>query len=128
MNNGEVELQRHDVLGESLCYTGVNPFHVKLLKHDKKKEVAKQFGMAKKRAKSPTKNPLTKDEKKKKIRREKSPISSSSRKHGLKELASPTNCKFSVNLGKVSAMKFSPPSKRQRRSPFVEPVNLHSAG
>ncbi|KAI5446428.1 condensin-2 complex subunit H2 [Lathyrus oleraceus] len=126
VNNGEVELQRHDVPGESLCYTGVNPFHVKLLKHDKKKEVGKQFGISKKRVKSPTKNPPTKDERKKIIRREKSPISSSSRKHGRTELASPTNCKFSVNLGKVSAMKFSPESKRRRRS--VEPVNLHSAG
>ncbi|XP_045792419.1 condensin-2 complex subunit H2-like [Trifolium pratense] len=194
VNNGEVDLQRHDVAGESFCYTSVNPFHVKLLKHHKTKEVTKQFGIAKKRAKSPikkpspngekktrrekspTKRPSPKDEKKK-TRREKSPISSSSRnhrstwlssptntrsssqkhgptglssttitssssrkhgptgltsptinnsssrKHGPTGLASPTNCKFSVNLGKESTMKFSPASKRRRRSPFIESVN-----
>lgn len=126
VNNGEVDLERNGIDGGSVCYTAVNPFHVRLLKHDRKWEDV-QFRLPKKRGKSPTKKPSTKGEKNK-TRREKSPTSSSSRKYGSRGLSPPANCKYSVKLGKVSAMKFSPEAKRRRRSQYVEPVNLHSAG
>ncbi|TKY72577.1 Condensin-2 complex subunit H2 [Spatholobus suberectus] len=123
VNNGEVALERNGVDGESVCFTSVNPFHVRLLKHGKEQEDV-QLRLPKKRAKSPTKKPSKGD--KNKTEREKSP--SSSRKYGSTSLSPPANCKFSVKLGKVSAIKFSPESKRRRRSQYVEAVNLHSAG
>ncbi|KAK7392850.1 hypothetical protein VNO78_21300 [Psophocarpus tetragonolobus] len=125
VNNGEVALLRNGVDGESVCFTSVNPFHVKLLKqHGKKKEDA-MLRLSKKRAKSPTKKPSTRGDRNK-PERDKS--ASSSRKHGSTRVSPPTICKFSVKLGKVSAAKLSPEAKRRRRSQFVEPVNLHSTG
>ncbi|XP_027360025.1 condensin-2 complex subunit H2 [Abrus precatorius] len=121
VNNGEVNLQRNGVDGESICYTSVDPFHVRLLKHDKKRENV-QLHLSKERAKSPTKKPSIKGNKNK-TKREKSPTSS--RKHGQTGLSPPANCKFSVKLGKASAIKFSPEAKRRRRSQYVEPVNQH---
>lgn len=153
MNNGEVELQRNEANGESFCYTAVNPFHVKLLKHDKKRKGV-QLQMSKKIVKSPTrkasmegdknkivreksptrvevqmsrkrvKSPTKKGEKNKSVREKSPTIISSSRKHGSTGLRSPpTNCKFSVKIGKVSGMKFSPEAKRRRgRSQYVEPT------
>ncbi|KAJ1443105.1 Condensin-2 complex subunit H2, C-terminal [Sesbania bispinosa] len=123
VNNGEVNLERNGVDGESVCYTAVNPFHVRLLKHDRKREDA-QIRLSKKRAKSPAKKPSIKGDKNK-TGREKSPTTGSSSRKGLSPLS---NCKFSVKLGKVSAIKFSPEAKRRRRSQYVEPVNLNSAG
>lgn len=125
VNNGEVSLERNGVEGQSVCYTSVNPFHVKLLKQRAKEREDGQFRLPKKRAKSPTKKPSTKGDKDK-TQREKS--ASSSRNNGSTGLSPPANCKFSVKLGKVNAIKFSPESKRRRRSQYVEPVNLHSAG
>ncbi|KOM27945.1 hypothetical protein LR48_Vigan468s010700 [Vigna angularis] len=123
VNNGEVALERNGIDGKSVCYTSVNPFHVKLLKHGKEREDA-QFALPKKRAKSP-KTPSTKGHKNK-FEREKSPTSS--RRNGSTGVSPPANCKLSVKLGKVSAIKVSPEAKRRRRSQYVEPVNLHSAG
>lgn len=76
------------------------------------------------REKSSTKNHSTKAHKNK-FEREKSPTS---RRNGSTGVSPPTNCKLSVKLGKVSAIKLSPEAKRRRRSHYVEPVNLHSAG
>ncbi|CAJ1963357.1 unnamed protein product [Sphenostylis stenocarpa] len=162
VNHGEVALERNGVDEKSVCYTSVNPFHVRLLKHGKEREEA-QFGLPKKRAKSPTKKSSGKGDKNKTEReksstknhstkghkniferqksptkrpsrkgdkneteREKSPASS--RRYGSTGVSPPTNCKLSVKLGKVSALKLSPEAKRRRRSQYVEPVNLHSAG
>ncbi|KAF1882003.1 hypothetical protein Lal_00038647 [Lupinus albus] len=118
VNNGEVNLERNEVDGESVCYTDVNTFHVKLLKHNKKQEVA-QFRMSKKRAKSPTKNPSTKDDKNN-TGSGKS-LNSTCREYGPTGLSPPSNCKFPIKLGKASAIKLSPDAKRKRRS-------LHSTG
>ena len=105
VNNGDVTLERNGVDG-SVCCTSVDPFHVRLLKQSSKEGDNAQLRLPKKRAKSPTKKPSTKGDKNKTVR-EKSPSSS--------------------RYGKVSAMK-SPEAKRRRRSQYVEPVNLHSAG
>lgn len=126
VNNRDVDLERNGVDGGSVCYTAVNPFHVRLLKHDKKREDV-QLRLSKKRAKSPIKKPSLKGEKSK-GGRGKSPTISSSREYGPTGLSPPANCKFSVKLGKVSALKLSPEAKRRRRSQYIEPVNLHSAG
>ncbi|KAH1041428.1 hypothetical protein AAZX31_09G041600 [Glycine max] len=122
VNNGDVALERNGVDG-SVCYSSVNPFHVKLLKQKSKEREGVQLRLPKKRAKSPTKNPSTQGDKNKTVRK-KSPSSS---RHGSTGVSPPTNCKFSVKLGKVSGMK-SPEAKRRRRSQYVEPVNLHSTG
>ncbi|RZB64707.1 Condensin-2 complex subunit H2 isoform B [Glycine soja] len=122
VNNGDVTLERNGVDG-SVCCTSVDPFHVRLLKQSSKEGDNAQLRLPKKRAKSPTKKPSTKGDKNKTVR-EKSPASS---RYGSTGVSPPTNCKFSVKLGKVSAMK-SPEAKRRRRSQYVEPVNLHSAG
>ena len=122
VNNGDVALERNGVDG-SVCYSFVNPFHVKLLKQNSKEREGVQLRLPKKRAKSPTKNPSTQGDKNKTVRK-KSPSSS---RHGSTGVSPPTNCKFSVKLGKVSGMK-SPEAKRRRRSQYVEPVNLHSTG
>ncbi|KAK7303764.1 hypothetical protein RJT34_14679 [Clitoria ternatea] len=124
VNNGEVHLERNGNGGESVCYASVNPFHVRLLKHDKNREDA-QLRLPKKKVKSPAKNPSLKGDKNK-TGRKNSPTSS--RKTRSRGLSPPPNCKFSVKLGKVSAIKFSPEAKRRRRSQYVEPVNLRSAG
>lgn len=126
VNNGEVALERNGVDGVSVCYASENPFHVRLLKRAKEREDG-QILLPKKRAKSPTKKPSNKGHKNKaEMERERS--SSSYRKYGSTGLSPPANCKFSVKLGKVSAIRLSPESKRRRRSQYVEPVNLHSAG
>ncbi|XP_061369337.1 condensin-2 complex subunit H2 isoform X2 [Gastrolobium bilobum] len=127
VNNGEVDLERNGIDGGSVCYTAVNPFHVRLLKHDKKREDA-QLHLPKKRGKSPTKKGSIKGDKNKTGRAKSPSPSSSSRKYRQTGLSPQANCKFSVKLGKASAIKFSPEAKRRRRSQYVEPVNLHSSG
>lgn len=123
VNNGDVRLERSGDNGKSVCYTGANPFHVRLLNPDKKGDNA-QLRLTKKRAKSPTKKAFTKG-KKNKTSRVNSPNTDSS-KRGLSPPSS--NCKFSVKLAKSSAIRCTPEGKKRRRSQYVEPINLHSAG
>uniref|UniRef100_A0A2C9WBN2 Condensin-2 complex subunit H2 n=1 Tax=Manihot esculenta TaxID=3983 RepID=A0A2C9WBN2_MANES len=49
VNNGDVDLEKSGVAGESICYTAVNPFYIRLLSHDKRMK----FQLPKKRVKSP---------------------------------------------------------------------------
>lgn len=127
VNNGDVDLDRSQVDGKSICYTAVNPFHVRLLRDDKKQE-EKRFRVLKKRAKSPTGKECTKINKNK-PGKEKSPaVDSSSREYRSTESSSQTNGKFSVNVGKIGGVRCTPEGKRRRRSRFIEPVDLHSAG
>ncbi|KAF7824485.1 Condensin-2 complex subunit H2 [Senna tora] len=123
VNNGDVHLERSGDDDASVCYTGVNPFHVRLLNHGKNRE-DRHVRLTKKRVKSPTKNAFIKG-KKNKTARDKSPnVNSSSGTTGLPPSSS--NCKFSVKLGKASAIRCTPEGKRRRRSQFVDPINLHS--
>ncbi|KAL5782251.1 hypothetical protein ACOSP7_007280 [Xanthoceras sorbifolium] len=117
VNNGDVDLERRGVEGEFVCYTAVNPFHVRLLNYQKRR-VKTRFRLSKKRVKSPTGKVSTKGD------RNKSPTVSPSSEYG----SSQPNCKFSVKLGKVSGVRCTPESKRRRRSRIVEPVDLHSSG
>ncbi|XWS14109.1 hypothetical protein CRYUN_Cryun36dG0094900 [Craigia yunnanensis] len=114
VNNGDVDLDRSGVHGESVCYSAVNPFHVQLLKHDKRR-VETQLPMPKKRVKSPLSKEPTKGD-----RNKSSPEKST-------KLSSQPNCKYSVKLGKFGGVRCTPEGKKRRRSRFVEPVDLHSA-
>ncbi|XP_065616552.1 condensin-2 complex subunit H2 isoform X5 [Quercus suber] len=127
VNNGDVDLDRSRVDGKSICYTAVNPFHVRLLSHDKKQE-EKQFRFSKKRAKSPIGKECAKTNRNK-PGKEKSPANdSSSKEYKSTEGSSRPNCKFSVKLGKINGVRCTPDGKRRRRSRLIEPVDLHSAG
>ncbi|XVF38754.1 hypothetical protein REPUB_Repub20aG0129000 [Reevesia pubescens] len=119
VNNGDVDLDRSGVHGESVCYTAVNPFHVRLLKNDKRR-VETQLPMPKKRGKKPTKGDRNKSSP------EKCPSINSDSDFGSKKLSQP-NCNFSVKLGKFGGVRCTPEGKRRRRSRLVEPVDLHSA-
>ncbi|XP_010278755.2 PREDICTED: condensin-2 complex subunit H2-like isoform X2 [Nelumbo nucifera] len=58
VNNGNVGLDRGNLRSESVCYSSVNPFYVRLLSHDKRQEA--QLHSSKKRAKSPLRKRCTK--------------------------------------------------------------------
>lgn len=127
VNNGDVDLDRSGLDGKSICYTAVDPFHVRLLHHDKNHEETK-LGVSKKRVKSPTGKECTKSDRDK-SGKEKSPIvRSSSREHRSRNMLPQPNCKFSVKLGTIGGVRCTPEGKRRRRSRFVEPVDLHSTG
>ncbi|KAK8548738.1 hypothetical protein V6N13_054484 [Hibiscus sabdariffa] len=120
VNNGDVGLDRSELHGESVCYTAVNPFHVQLLKHDKKRV---EFRMPKKRVKSPSSKKRTKGDGNIYSPEKCLPVNSDS-DYSSAKLSSQKNCKASVKLGGV---RCSPESKRRRRSRLVKPVDLQSA-
>ncbi|XP_022973800.1 condensin-2 complex subunit H2-like [Cucurbita maxima] len=102
VNNGDVELEKSGAHGESICYTSVNPFHVKLIPH---KRVDKtQHQTSRKRPTSPDKSRNT---------------LKGSRTRDLSQ----QNHKLPAKLGKVRGLKCSPEGKRRRRSRLVEPVD-----
>ncbi|GMJ12239.1 hypersensitive to excess boron 2 [Hibiscus trionum] len=124
VNNGDVGLDRSGVHGEeSVCYTAVNPFHVRLLKHDKRRV---ELRMPKKRVKSPLSKKRTKGDRNMSSPETCVPVNSDS-VYGSAKLSSQQNCKSSVKLGKFGSVRCSPESKRRRRSRLVEPVDLQSA-
>lgn len=114
MNNGDVDLDRSRVDGESVCYSAVNPFHVQLLKHDNRR-AENQLQKPKKRRKSPSSKESRKADR------------SKSSPEKCAKLSSQRNCKYSVKLGKFGGVRCSPDGKRRRRSGYVEPMDLHSA-
>ncbi|XP_062150325.1 condensin-2 complex subunit H2 isoform X3 [Alnus glutinosa] len=126
VNNGDVDLDRSGLDGKSICYTAVNPFHVRLLHHDKNHEETK-LGVSKKRVASPTGKECTKSDRDK-SGKEKSPIVRSSREHRSRNMLPQPNCKFPVKLGTIGGVRCTPEGKRRRRSRFIEPVDLHSTG
>ncbi|KAG2721396.1 hypothetical protein I3760_02G080500 [Carya illinoinensis] len=122
VNNGDVGLDRSGFDGQSICHTNVNPFHIRLLSHDKKREET-QLRVTKKRAKSPTGKECTKTKSNvDKSGKEKFPVVRSS-STGYR-----SNCKFSGKLGTIGSVRCTPEGKRRRRSRFTEPVDLHPAG
>ncbi|XP_021291120.1 condensin-2 complex subunit H2 [Herrania umbratica] len=126
VNNGDVDLDRSGVHSESVCYSAVNPFHVQLLKHDKRR-VETQFRMSKKRGKSPLRKEPSKGDWNKSSP-EKSPSVKLDSDYGSTKLSSQPNCKLSVKLGQFGGVRCTPEAKRRRSSRLVEPVDLHSAG
>ncbi|KAF5752186.1 hypothetical protein HS088_TW01G00093 [Tripterygium wilfordii] len=126
VNNGDVDLDRSRVDGESICHTAVNPFHIKLLKHNKGRKEPR-FHMSRKRVKSPPSGKGHKKANKYKPVTERSTASNSSLAYGL-AAKTQSNGKFSVKLGTVDGLRCTPDGKRRRRSRFVEPVDINSAG
>lgn len=124
MNNGDVGLERTGLCGESVCYTAENPFHVQILKQDKR-SVETQLGIPKKRGKSPSRKKPTKADRNISSPEKCQSINADS-DYGSTKLSS-QNCKASVKLGKFSGVRCTPEGKRRRRSRLVEPVDLHSA-
>lgn len=122
VNNEDVNLDRGGTDGESVCYTDANPFYIKLLNRDKRREEV-QLRSTKKRAKSPTKKECTKGNRDKSEIENRPPVSSSS----TTALQPQPNCKFSVKLGKINPIRCTPERKRRRRSRIAEPVDLHSS-
>ncbi|CAK9312377.1 unnamed protein product [Citrullus colocynthis] len=55
VNNGDVELEKNGVDGESICYTSVNPFHIRLICHEKRVEKTRHQ-TSRKRSVSPCKS------------------------------------------------------------------------
>ncbi|XP_004296865.1 PREDICTED: condensin-2 complex subunit H2 [Fragaria vesca subsp. vesca] len=127
VNNGNVELDRGVVDGgHPVCFTAANPFHVRLLKHDRRR-VETGFRLSRKRVKSPLRKACKKlDSDKNGI--EKSPsVKSPTKIRKSTRTSTPTNCKLSA--GKNGVTGRSPDAKRRKSSRFVEPLDdLHSPG
>ncbi|EEF45573.1 conserved hypothetical protein [Ricinus communis] len=115
VNNGDVNLERSGVGGMSVCYTAMNPFHIQLLNHDKRRKDL-QFRLSKKRVKSPLRRGCNKGSGDK-SGKETSPSINSSQLNG----------NFTVKLGKIGGARCTPESKKRRRARFVEPVDIHSS-
>ncbi|KAI3961156.1 hypothetical protein MKX01_035742 [Papaver californicum] len=129
VNNGNVDLVKSESSGgQSFCYTATNPFSVRLLTDARRKEV--QLRSSKKRTKSPISKPGNQADKEKgggggeKTQK----VGSSSMRIASSSKSSQLNGKFSVKVGKVSAVRCTPEGKRRRRSQLIEPVDLQSAG
>lgn len=127
MNNGNVDLQRVDTNNdEHTCYTAGKPFHIRLLRHAKRRQEV-QLRSSKKRAKSPMKKVEIKDGRDKSVKGNLQSISSLPLASTSGSMPLEINGKFSPKLGKVGSTRCTPKSKKKRRSKFVEPVDLHSA-
>lgn len=121
VNNGDVELDKSGVDGESICYTSVNPFHVRLIRHDKRVDKT-QHQTSRKRSTSPDKSENGSDDNVRNINHKSSYVNISIKESRMRDL-SQQNCKLPVKLGKVGGIKCTPEGKRRRRSRFVEPVD-----
>lgn len=121
MNNGDIDLDMRGEHGKAICYTAVNPFHVRLLNHERKPGET-QFRLPRKRLKSPSRKGPSKGD------REKSPIVNPSSRYGSSAASSQPSCNFSMKLRKLGGVRCTPEGKRRRRSRLVEPVDLQSSG
>ncbi|KAL7609666.1 condensin-2 complex subunit H2 [Lactuca sativa] len=95
VNNGNVELERGGIEGGHVCYTGENPFHVRLLTNVKRPEV---------RLRSANKRP-------------KAQMKRGKENHSPPGSVSPPR---SIKVGKVGGIRRTPESKRRRRSRLVD--------
>ncbi|KAL3505699.1 hypothetical protein ACH5RR_031081 [Cinchona calisaya] len=119
VNNGDVELEKSGLDGQSICYSVENSFNVHLLQNEKRNNLAPPQ-LSKKRAKSPKR--LCSKGERIKPGKENRPIAN------VSSPMSTSTCRFSVKLGKPGLTKCTPEGKKRRKSRFVEPVNLHSTG
>ncbi|KAM7485052.1 hypothetical protein LguiA_001061 [Lonicera macranthoides] len=130
VNNGNVDLERggggnND---EPPCYTAVNPFYVRLIRHAKRREEV-QLRSSKKRIKSPIAKGHIKGDRDKRGKENCPAVNSPTSGLLSTSILLKKNCKMSVKLRKAGGFRCSPEGKRRRRSGFVEPGDLqHSAG
>lgn len=112
--------------GQPVCFTVANPFHVRLLKHEKRR-VESGFRLSRKRVKSPLRKACRKVDNDKNGTEKSPSLKSSPKVHKSTKTSTPTNCKLSA--GKNGVVGRSPDAKRRKSSRFVEPVDdLHSRG
>ncbi|OVA02618.1 Pectinesterase [Macleaya cordata] len=126
VNNGSVDLVRGESSGQTVCYTATNPFSVRLLSRDRRREV--HLRSSKKRTKSPMNKQCNVGGREKGDGEKLSKVGSSSLGNTSALKSSQPNGKFSVKLGNVNAVRCTPEGKRRRRSRFIEPVDMQSAG
>ncbi|XP_043723008.1 condensin-2 complex subunit H2-like isoform X2 [Telopea speciosissima] len=126
VNNGDVDLDKGSTGGEHVCYTAVNPFYVRVLNHDKRRDKEK-LNSLKKRVRSPLREVHVNGDGEK--AGEQHPKFSSSTSGVIPSVkSSRSNKKFSVKLEKVNRVRCSPEGKRRRRFQLIETVDLKSAG
>lgn len=117
MNNGDVDLVRSSQTSTSTCHSDDNPFHVRLLKNEKKKGFPLQS--SKKRAKSPIMKGHAKAKGSKGKENCAAP-NSSPQGEGYS-----SSCRFSVSVGKSSRARCTPEGKKRRKSRIVAPLDMN---
>lgn len=123
VNNGNVDLVKNSNRNELTCYTGEDPFHVRLLNHHDKRPEKVIHRSSKKRAKSPVHRGFGKDKGDKSAgKKEKRQMSSSSSSSSL-------NPKLSIKVNKIGGSRCTPEGKKRKKTQVVvKPVELHFAG
>lgn len=110
MNNGDVDLVKSST---ATCHTDENPFHLRLLKNERKKGILLQS--SKKRAKSP----LIKGHAKVKNKGKENYVEPNSSPQG-----NSSSCRLLVGLGKSSRARCTPEGKKRRKSRIVAPLDM----
>ncbi|XP_042517785.1 condensin-2 complex subunit H2 isoform X2 [Macadamia integrifolia] len=117
VNNGDVDLDRSDYVGEPVCYTAKNPFNVRVVGHDNRGEVVKHHSF-KKRARSPLRKAHVKRDGGKPAGKQHPESSSSALEFTSSVKSLGPNEKFSVKLEKVNRVRCTPEGKRRRKPRF----------
>lgn len=117
VNNGDVDLVRSSQASTPTCHSDENPFHVRLLKNEKKKGFPLQS--SKKRAKSP----LMKGHAKVKSSKGKENCAAPNSSPQCQGYSS--SCRFSISVGKSSRARCTPEGKKRRKSRIVAPLNMN---
>ncbi|GKU85419.1 hypothetical protein SLEP1_g98 [Rubroshorea leprosula] len=101
VNNGDVDLDRSGARNEPVCYSSMNPFHIRLLDHDRRR-MKTPFQLSKKRGKSPVTKESTKCEGDKSAF---SPAINSASENGSTIISSRPNCKVSAKLRGIGGIR-----------------------
>ncbi|XP_043708146.1 condensin-2 complex subunit H2-like isoform X2 [Telopea speciosissima] len=117
VNNGDVDLDRGDYGGEPECHTAENPFYVRVVGHDNRREEV-ELRSLKKRVRSPLKKVHVKRDGDKPAGKQHPESSSSALELTSSVKSSGPNEKFSVKLEKVSRVRCTPEGKRRRKPRF----------
>ncbi|GLT32523.1 hypothetical protein SLA2020_071860 [Shorea laevis] len=119
VNNGDVDLDRSGAQNKPVCYSSMNPFHIRLLDHERRR-MKTPFQPSKKRGKSPVTKESTKHERDKSAF---SPAINSAPENGSTIISSQPNCKVSAKLRGIGGIRCTPEGKKRRRSRIIQPVD-----
>lgn len=125
VNNGNVDLDIREYRDETVCFTAESPFYVRLLGHDRRREM--QFRSSKKRTKSPLRKVRFKGQENRSPPGVELPTMGMSSVFTSPGKSLQSNGKFSVKIGKSNVIRCTPEGKRRRSRLVVEPVDLQSA-
>lgn len=117
VNNGDVDLVKSSQASTSTCHTDKNPFHLRLLKNERKKGILLQS--SKKRAKSP----VVKGHAKVKNKGKENCVAPDSSPQGYS-----SSCGFSASIGKSRRARCTPEGKKRRKSHIVAPLDMNFVG